>query len=160
MRAKIAARRKNFYDFLNKKVRLPDYIHRNRVANLSLAAGVAVDGVHQGTGTSRGRVTGRVRVLNGPEEIGRVKHGEIVICLATDPGWTPVFMVISGLVLETGGVLAHGSCLSREYGLPCVQLAHATELIADGCLVTIDGDLGTVIFESEPESARAELAPA
>ena len=155
MRAKIAARRRNFNDFLRKKVRLPDYIRRNKAVNLSLAVGASVDGVFSGTGTSRGCVTGRARVLHGPEEIGRVKHGDIVICHATDPGWTPVFMVIAGLVLETGGVLAHGSCLSREYGLPCVQVARATELIPDGAIVTIDGDTGTVTVEKE---AAAELA--
>ena len=159
MRAKIAARRKNFTDFLRKKVRLPDYIYRNKAINLSAEAGVAKDGVFQGVGTSRGCVTGRARVLNGPEEIGRVKHGEIVICHATDPGWTPVFMVISGLVLETGGVLAHGSCLSREYGLPCVQVARATELIPDGSMVTIDGDTGTVTIEETASTAAQALEP-
>ena len=61
--------------------------------------------------------------------------------------WTPVFLVISGLVLETGGGLAHGSCLSREYGLPCVQLANATELIPDGANISIDGAMGLVTID-------------
>ncbi|WP_323028997.1 PEP-utilizing enzyme [Castellaniella defragrans] len=27
---------------------------------------------------------------------------------ATDPGWTSVFMLIKGIVLETGGLISHG----------------------------------------------------
>ena len=55
-----------------------------------------------------------------------------------------VLAVISGLVLETGGMLAHGSCLSREYGLPALTVANATRLIPDGATITVDGGTGRV----------------
>jgi len=55
-----------------------------------------------------------------------------------------VFAVISGIVTETGGLLSHASCLSREYGLPAVQLSKAMKLIPDGATVTINGDTGVV----------------
>jgi rifampicin phosphotransferase len=154
-RAKIAARMGNFDAYLKRTATIPAYLQRNKALDFAALEAAGQDGVLLGTGTSRGTVTGTARVLHGPEEIGRVKQGEIVVCHATDPGWTPVFMVISGLVLETGGVLAHGSCLSREYGLPCVQVARATELIADGARITLNGDTGTVIVDDEPtEAAR------
>ena len=73
---------------------------------------------------------------------GTIKEGEILVTNSTDPGWTPVFMVISGIVLETGGMLAHGSCLAREYALPAVQIENAMQLIPDGAFVTINGDKG------------------
>jgi phosphoenolpyruvate-protein kinase (PTS system EI component) len=60
-----------------------------------------------------------------------------------------VFHIISGLVLETGGILAHGSCLAREYGLPAVQLARAMTMIPDGATITVSGDGGTVIVHQE-----------
>lgn len=143
VKAKIAARRRDFEAYLTREANLPTYMHRSRALELDAPA-AGEDGVLRGIGTSRGKVTGTARVVHSLEEIGRVKPGEILICHATDPGWTPVFIVISALVLETGGVLAHGSCLSREYGLPCVQLAGATGLIPDGATITVDGDTGSV----------------
>jgi pyruvate,water dikinase len=106
-------------------------------------------------GTSKGRYTGRARIIASQKEIGKVQKGEILICPATDPGWTPVFMVISGLVLETGGMLAHGSLISREYGIPAVQIVNAMKRIPDGALITVDGNSGKVTIEDEPETALA-----
>jgi pyruvate,water dikinase len=67
-----------------------------------------------------------------------------------------VFLVIGGIVLETGGMLAHGSLLAREYGFPAVQVGAATELIPDGALITVDGDTGLVTIDEEPEAAESE----
>ncbi|MCY4513727.1 MAG: PEP-utilizing enzyme [Candidatus Tectomicrobia bacterium] len=142
--AKISARKRNFDSYLNKTRKPGPYLRRGQELDLDIASSIEEDGSLRGAGTSRGKVSGTARVVHSLEEIGRVQEGEILICHATDPGWTPVFIVIAGLVLETGGVLAHGSCLSREYGLPCVQLANATELIPDGANVTLDGDTGLV----------------
>lgn len=142
--AKIAARKRDFDARLHRTGKLGSYLRRGRELELDAAAAAEEDGALRGAGTSRGQVSGVARVIHSLGEIGRVKEGEILVCHATDPGWTPVFLVISGLVLETGGVLAHGSCLSREYGLPCVQLAGATELIPDGVKISIDGDTGLV----------------
>ena len=90
------------------------------------------------------------------DEIGRVQAGDILVCQATDPGWTPVFLVIGGLVLETGGMLAHGSCLSREYGLPAVQVRNAMNLIEDGALISVDGAKGTVTFAAPATATLAQ----
>jgi pyruvate,water dikinase len=109
----------------------------------------------KGLGTSRGKVTGTARVALGLHEIGRVKHGDIMIVNSTDPGWTTVFSVISGIVLETGGMTAHGAMLAREYGLPAVQVANATRLIPDGARIEINGDSGLVILP-EPEASEGE----
>ncbi|MFT4585492.1 MAG: phosphohistidine swiveling domain-containing protein [Gammaproteobacteria bacterium] len=103
-----------------------------------------VDGVLGGVGTSRGEVTGRARVVLNMSEIGKVEKDDILICNSTDPGWMPVFPLIKGLVLETGGMLAHGACLSREYGLPAVQLRNAIQLIHDGALISVNGDNGQI----------------
>ena len=55
-------------------------------------------------------------------DMGQVKEGDILVTNSTDPGWTPVFTLLSAIVLETGGMLAHGSLLAREYGFPAVQI--------------------------------------
>ena len=101
----------------------------------------------KGLGTSHGKVTGRARVLHDVSEISRVQRGDVLVTNHTDPAWTPVFMVISGIVLETGGMLAHGSLLAREYGFPAVQIANVTRIIKEGDLITVDGDTGRVIID-------------
>jgi rifampicin phosphotransferase len=145
-RAKIAGRRINFERFDKKLVIPPAFLKSGESINLEQQsdAPAEVDGVLRGLGTSRGTITGPARIIKSLEEIGRIKQGDILVCQATDPGWTPVFLVIAGLVLETGGMLAHGSCLSREYGLPAVQLRNAMNLITEGAMITVDGETGSV----------------
>ena len=98
-----------------------------------------------GLAASSGQAVGRARVVNDVSELVRVNPGEILVARQTDPGWTPAFARIAGLVLETGGVLAHGASLCREYGLPCVTAVEsATELVGDGDHVSLDGGAGVV----------------
>jgi len=62
-----------------------------------------------------------------------------------DPGLTPLFLGVAGLVTEIGGVLSHGATVAREYGLPAVVgVPHATRVIKNGQWITINGLTGTV----------------
>ena len=110
----------------------------------------------QGIGASSGVVTGRARVCRELADIADVRQGDILVTVATDPGWTTVFSMIAGVVVETGGVVAHAVMISREYGLPCVaNLARACDLIPDGAIITIDGQTGRVkIHDAEQAEAR------
>jgi len=144
-RAKIAGRAANFDRFLARDYTPPMYLQAGKPVALELDAG---DGLH-GMGTSRGTVTATARIVKSLSDVGRVREGEILVTNATDPGWTPVFMIIKGIVLETGGMLAHGSCLAREYGLPAVQLGNAMNLIPDGATITINGETGAIEIEDE-----------
>jgi pyruvate,water dikinase len=83
-------------------------------------------------------------VIGTQAKLGTLAKGDILVTNATDPGWTPAFLLISGLVLETGGMLAHGSCISREYGIPAVQVTDAMSLIEDGSTIEVNGDTGEV----------------
>ena len=100
--------------------------------------------VHMGIGTSPGTVTARAKIIPTQQDIGRFEKGDILVCHGTDPGWTSAFSIVSGVVAQTGGMLAHFSCLSREYGLPAVSLPHAMKFINDGSTITVDGDKGEV----------------
>ena len=106
---------------------------------------LAVDGGLKGIGASSGLVTGRARVCRDLSEIATLERGDILVTVATDPGWTTVFSIIGGLVVETGGVVAHAVMISREYGLPCVSnVIRACDVIPDGATITIDGSTGRV----------------
>jgi pyruvate,water dikinase len=96
-------------------------------------------------GVSAGVVTGTVRVIRSPSEAASLKPGEILVTRATDPGWTPLFLVAGGLVMELGGMLSHGAVVAREYGRPAVvNVSGATRLLSDGQTVTVDGGRGRV----------------
>jgi len=159
-RAKIDARRKNFNAIDTKSRHPAPFIVADRPAPIDQPE-ISGDGVLRGKTTSIGKVTGTARVVLELNQIGKVKQGDILIVHATDPGWTPVFMLIKGIVLETGGLISHGALLAREFGLPGVQIEGALQLIPDGATITLDGDNGLVIIHDEtdqPSGAALEQA--
>ncbi len=100
---------------------------------------------YYGLPASQGVLTSTVRVLSSITEITDVRAGEILVVPRTDPGWTPVFSKIGGLITETGGVLSHGAVVSREYGVPAVtNISNACRIFQTGQVVTINGAMGSV----------------
>lgn len=98
-----------------------------------------------GIGASPGVVTGQARVLTALQQMAQIQPGEILVVPTTDPGWTPLFGIIKGLVMEVGGVLSHGSIVAREFGIPAVtSVVQATAIIKTGTRVTVDGTEGMV----------------
>ena len=99
----------------------------------------------EGMGVSSGVARGRARVLASAADIGQLQRGEVLVCEATSPSWTPAFDRIAAAVCDAGGMLTHAAIVSREYGLPCVcAVLDATALIHTGDLLLVDGDLGVV----------------
>lgn len=153
-RSKVRARADVFDRFLAQAAAPPLYLK----GDLPLAepsGEVTGDGL-SGTPINRGTYTGPARVVASLDQIGRIVEGDILICTATDPGWSPVFLVIKGLVMETGGLLSHGSSLAREYGIPAIALPRAMKLIEDGTMITVDGDAGTICARPAGMAAAAE----
>jgi pyruvate,water dikinase len=102
----------------------------------------------QGVPVSPGMVRGPARVVLTPGQFERIAPGDILVTRSTDPGWTPIFGQLGGLIMERGGQLSHGSVIAREYGLPAVVgIPHITEHLRDDDLVLLDGLTGTVILE-------------
>src|SRR6185503_11134902 len=105
------------------------------------------DGGLRGTPASPGVARGVARVLLSP--VGaHLEPGEVLVAPATDPGWTPLFLTASALVMEMGGMMSHGAVVAREYGIPAVVgVPEATTRIATGQHVVVDGSAGTVAIE-------------
>jgi len=104
----------------------------------------AEEGDLAGMAVSNGVVKGKAKVLSSPYE-KPLEPGEILVTVATEPAWTPVFTNASGVVLEVGGGLQHGAIIAREYGIPCVSgLPGVTNIIKDGDLLEVDGTNGIV----------------
>ena len=142
--AKIRNRRSMFDRFMAREEEPSDYLKAGIPLEIEDLTNTGMEGVFQGTGTSRGVVTAIARIIPDLQEIGRLQKGEVLVCNSTDPGWASAFGLISGLVIEAGGMLSHGACLSREYGLPAVTLSGAMRKIPDGALITVNGETGRV----------------
>ena len=100
--------------------------------------------VLRGSPVSAGVVEGTVRVVMSPLE-ARLNHGEILVCPATDPSWTPLFLSAGGLIMEVGGMMTHGSVVAREYGIPAVVGVHlATSRLKTGQRIRLDGHTGMI----------------
>ncbi|MGN4670777.1 phosphoenolpyruvate synthase [Bacillus cereus group sp. MYBK106-1] len=97
-----------------------------------------------GLPVSSGLVEGRARVILNMED-ANLEEGDILVTAFTDPGWTPLFVSIKGLVTEVGGLMTHGAVIAREYGLPAVVgVENATKLIKDGQRIRVHGTEGYI----------------
>lgn len=77
--------------------------------------------------------------------LSTIEESEILITSNTDPGWTPIFSKLGGLITETGGILSHGAVVSCEYGIPAVTAVKgARQIFKTGQKVTIDGNQGII----------------
>lgn len=92
-----------------------------------------------------GVVEGRARVIVDFEDFPLIESGEILVCPSTGTAWTPLFLKISGVVTDTGGMLTHAAIAAREYGIPAVVGTwNATHSIRNGDIVRLDGGTGVV----------------
>jgi rifampicin phosphotransferase len=99
----------------------------------------------RGRGISPGLAEGRVVIVHSPADFEKIQCGDVLIAEGVDPGWTPVFGLLSALVLERGGQLSHAAVVAREYGLPAVAgIMGITTSLRDGDLVLVDGLHGWV----------------
>ena len=108
------------------------------------------DGGLRGVPVSPGSCEGTIKVLKHPQEADRLEQGDILVTASTNPAWTPLFLIIGGLIMETGGPISHGSVVAREYGIPAVVgVKDATGRFADGQRVRINGESGRIEILSD-----------
>ncbi|MGO4544607.1 phosphoenolpyruvate synthase [Paenibacillus sp. 2TAB23] len=101
-------------------------------------------GAIAGLPVSSGLIEGRARVILSMDHAD-LEDGDILVTTFTDPGWTPLFVSIKGLVTEVGGLMTHGAVIAREYGLPAVVgVENATRLIKDGQRIRVHGTEGYI----------------
>jgi phosphohistidine swiveling domain-containing protein len=98
-----------------------------------------------GVPASAGRASGPARVIHHPDEGYRLQPGDVLVAPSTDPGWTPLFLRASAIVMEVGGYVSHGAIVAREYGIPAVvNIPGVLTRVRDGQVLQVDGDVGRV----------------
>ena len=107
---------------------------------------VAADSqVLKGSSISRGKATGRARVVGSTRDAEQLQPGEIMVAAFTDIGWSPYYCILGALVTEVGSALSHGAVVAREYALPLVSnVPFATQVIRTGDMISVDGNTGRV----------------
>jgi pyruvate,water dikinase len=99
----------------------------------------------RGLAASRGVYEGPARRVSGPAEFGRIVQGDVLVTEATSEAFNILLPLLGAIVTDNGGLLSHSAIVAREYGIPgVVGTRDATERIADGTRVRVDGDAGEV----------------
>ena len=99
----------------------------------------------RGLAASRGVYEGPARRVSGPSEFGRIVQGDVLVTESTTEAFNILLPLLGAIVTDNGGLLSHSAIVAREYGIPgVVGTREATERIADGARVRVDGDAGEV----------------
>ena len=71
--------------------------------------------------------------------------GKILCTVRTDPGWAPLFINISGLLVEKGSTLSHSAIVARELGIPTVVgVPKVTQILQTNQIVKLNGGTGEI----------------
>lgn len=113
--------------------------------SLSLGGKSANQNTLTGVSGNRGICRGKVKKILTLQEFDKMQQGDILVCRYTDPSWTPLFVLASAVVSDTGGPLSHSAIVAREYDIPAVLgCGNATDTLRDGEEIVVDGDKGIV----------------
>ena len=99
----------------------------------------------QGDCASAGRVRGNVTIVNTVDEIKKMKEGDVLVSIATNPNLVPAIKKAAAIVTDIGGITCHAAIISRELGIPCVISTRiATKVLKNGDLIDVDATHGKV----------------
>ena len=118
---------------------------------------------------AEGRAIGRkigigpARPIKTPDEMGKIKNGDVLIADMTDPDWEPVMKKSAAILTKRGGRTCHAAIIARELGIPAVVgCGNSLDAIAESKTVTVScaqGDTGAV-FAGAADFAIEEIAAA
>ena len=99
----------------------------------------------RGLAASQGVYEGPARKVSGPSEFDRIVQGDVLVTVATTEAFNILLPLLGAIVTDSGGLLSHSAIVAREYGIPgVVGTREATERIADGTRLRVDGTAGEV----------------
>lgn len=112
----------------------------------------------RGLGASPGIASGDVKSIKDITEIDRVKDGDILVTVMTNPDMVPAMRRASAVVTDEGGRTCHAAIVSRELGIPCIVGAKgASEALAEGTTITVDATRGVVYEGKVLQEKQAKL---
>ena len=92
-----------------------------------------------------GLAQGPARIINSVEDLVKMRKGDILVSIQTNPNLLPALGKASAIVTDIGGITSHAAIISRELQIPCVIGTNvATKWLKDGDLVEVDATNGVV----------------
>jgi len=113
----------------------------------------------QGQGAAPGTASGKVVIIRDVKDSGSVKEGDILVTRMTNPDMVPAMRKVAAIVTDEGGMTCHAAIVSRELGTPCVVgTKTATNVLKNGQLITVDGEMGLIYEGAIAATASAKAA--
>nr|WP_283101668.1 phosphoenolpyruvate synthase [Halomonas populi] len=110
--------------------------------------------------------SGAVKVILSPDEMDKVKPGDVLVTDMTDPDWEPIMKRASAIVTNRGGRTCHAAIIARELGIPAVVgCGDATSVLGDDREVTVscsEGDTGHIyegLLDYECKTSSVDAMP-
>lgn len=99
----------------------------------------------KGKGITKGKTSGKVKILKNPDDINKVSKNDIVVTNNNSPLFSAAFMKASGIISEKGAELCHLAIVAREMEKPCIlNVENATEKLNDGTDIKMDSSGGLI----------------
>ncbi|MCK5061803.1 hypothetical protein KAR28_04590 [Candidatus Parcubacteria bacterium] len=99
----------------------------------------------EGTCACPGKVAGVVKIVNLPEEMGKMNQDDVMVAHTTFPSLVPAMKKAIAIVTDDGGITCHAAIVAREMNKPCViGTKIATQILKDGDKIEVDADKGIV----------------
>jgi phosphoenolpyruvate synthase/pyruvate phosphate dikinase len=116
-------------------------ILQNRILNIT----VNFQGELKGSVANKGKINGKVRLIE-PHVVGQeFEQGEILVTRMTTPDLIPLIKKSKAIITDEGGITCHAAIVSREFNIPCIiGTKYATQVFKDGDLVEVDAERGIV----------------
>lgn len=125
--------------FLGKKAK--DFLKNKKIEKVKIEN----TGELRGTCAFVGKVKGLVKIINQPEEMGKMEKGNIMVAHTTFPSLVPAMKKAAAIVTDDGGITCHAAIVARELKIPCVVgVKIATKVLKDGDRVEVDAENGLV----------------
>ena len=114
----------------------------------------------EGLAASPGVATGPVKIIHKASEINKVKDGDILVAIMTNPDFVPAMKRAAAILTDEGGRTSHAAIVSRELGIPAVVgSGQATTLLKTGEIITVDGSDGKIYEGDITKTVQAKDIP-
>ncbi len=93
----------------------------------------------------KGKIQGKVRVIDDPNLISTFEEDEILVTYMTTMEFSPLFKKAKGIITDEGGLSSHAAIIAREFALPCiVGTKISTRTLKTGDLIELNADKGII----------------
>ncbi len=109
----------------SQKTEVYELLQRSKVLTSGIALGSKI-------------ASGKVRILDVPEQGGDLVNGEILVTDITNPDWDPILKRASAIITNKGGRTSHAAIVARELGtVAVVGCGNATMVLENGKEITV-----------------------